>query len=95
MKAAISILGMTLALAACDAPTSSGNTPATASTIRVAANEMQVDTLAGGAFQGRAGSAWTEAEIATQVASLECSGRKPATITVAPAQGGFSFSGRC
>lgn len=95
MKAVIGILGVTLALAACAAPTGSGNAPVTAATAPVSANEMTVDTLTGGAFRGRAGSAWTEAEIAAQVASLECAGRKPAVLTVAPAQGGFSFSGRC
>lgn len=89
-------IGAIGALAACGQPGEPGRGGVvTAANAKVPANEMTIDTLGGGAFRGRAGSAWTADEIAAQVAGLECAGKRPATINVAPVPGGYGFSGRC
>ena len=96
MKSAIGLFGIIACLAACGQPGEpGGGGVVTAANAKVPANEMTIDTLGGGAFRGRAGSAWTADEIAAQVAGLECSGKRPGAINVAPVPGGFSFDGRC
>lgn len=96
MKSAIGLIGLAACLSACGQPGEPGRGGVvTAANAKVSANEMTIDTLGGGAFRGSAGAAWTADEIAAQVAGLECGGKRPGTINVAPAPGGYSFNGRC
>lgn len=95
MKAVIGMFCVALGLSACG-PAPGNRAPVTAAAARVPANEMTVDTLQGGAFRGRAGSAWTRDEVASQVSRMECGGKAPRSIVITPISGGgFSFNGAC
>lgn len=94
MKTAIIMIGLAIGLTAC-APAPAPKAPVTAATADIQAGELIIDTLAGGAFGGRAGSLWTEAEIAAYIAKDECSGRTPGALTITRTQTGYRFSGRC
>ncbi|WP_299846521.1 hypothetical protein [uncultured Paracoccus sp.] len=97
MKMTIIALGTLALLAGCAAPTG----PAQRAPVQVTPgqpqpNELTIDTMGGGNFRGRAGSAWTREEVQAQAASMECGGRRPRAIDIQPMSGGgLSFSGRC
>ncbi|MFV0303732.1 MAG: hypothetical protein ACK5IP_23170 [Paracoccus sp. (in: a-proteobacteria)] len=97
MKMTISALSALALLAACaPAPGAGQRAPVQVAPGQPPANELSIDTLGGGNFRGRAGSAWTRDEVAAQAASMECGGKRPATIDIRPlAAGGHSFTGRC
>ena len=97
MKNTIHALGALVLLVGCAAPTETAQRPP----VQVApgapqANELTIDTMGGGNFRGRAGSAWTREEVQAQAASMECGGKRPSAINIQPISGGgLGFSGRC
>lgn len=97
MKKAIAALAALSLLGACAAPAGTAKrAPVQVAPGQPPANELIIDTLGGGNFRGRAGSAWTRDEVASQAASMECGGKQPRTIDIRPVSGGGqSFTGRC
>ncbi|AUH64441.1 hypothetical protein [Paracoccus zhejiangensis] len=97
MKMTITALGALAVLTGCAAPTTTAQRPPVQVTPgQPQPNELTIDTMGGGNFRGRAGSAWTREEVQAQAASMECGGKRPRAIDIQPVSGGgLGFSGRC